>query len=40
MIDWLFEIGEKLKQSILTTHLSVVYLDILLQDEKIFDRIK
>ncbi len=32
--------GEKLKQRILTTHLAVVYLDILLQDDKIFDKIK
>ncbi len=40
LVDWIFEMGEKLKQRILTTHLAVVYLDILLQDEKIFDKIK
>jgi Cyclin, N-terminal domain/Cyclin, C-terminal domain len=30
--------GEKLKQRVLTIHLAVVYLDILLQDEKIFEK--
>jgi len=40
LVDWIFEIGEKLKQRILTTHLAVVYLDILLQDDKIFEKIK
>jgi len=30
--------GEKLKQRPLTIHLAVVYLDILIQDEKFFDK--
>ena len=29
--------GEKLKQSPLTTHLAIVYLDILMQDDKLFN---
>ena len=32
--------GEKLKQSSITVHLAIIYLDIILQDELIFDRIK
>lgn len=32
-IDMLFEMGEKLKQRLLTTHLAVAYLDILMQDD-------
>jgi Cyclin, N-terminal domain len=39
-VDLIFEIGEKLRQRILTTHLAVVYLDILLQDTNIFEYIK
>ena len=30
LIDWIFEIGEKLKQRSLTIHLAVAYLDILM----------
>ncbi len=40
MVDWIFEMGEKLGQRIITTHLAVTYLDILLQDESIFTCIK
>ena len=40
MVDWIFEMGEKLVQRIATTHLAVAYLDILLQDEKIFESLK
>lgn len=39
-MDWIFEIGEKMKQRSLTIHLAVVYLDILMQDERIFDKQK
>lgn len=38
MVDQIFEMGEKLKQRHLTIHLAVVYLDILIQDEKIFEK--
>jgi hypothetical protein len=40
MVETIFEIGEKLKQKILTTHLAVVFMDILIQDDKIFDKVK
>jgi len=40
LVDWIFEIGEKLKQRVLTIHLAVVYLDILIQDEKVFEGFK
>lgn len=40
MVDWIFEMGDKLGQKIVTTHLAIAYLDILLQDERIFETIK
>ena len=39
MVDWIFELGEKTKQRLLTTHLAVAYLDMLLQDDKVHDKI-
>jgi hypothetical protein len=32
--------GEKMKQRSITIHLAVAYLDILMQDEKVFDSVK
>ena len=32
--------GEKMKQRSITIHLAVSYLDILIQDEKVFDKTK
>lgn len=40
MVETIFEFGDKLKQRNLTIHLAVAFLDILLQDDKIFDKIK
>ena len=40
IVESIFEFGDKLKQRNLTIHLAVTFVDILLQDEKIFDKIK
>ena len=40
IVESIFEFGDKLKQRNLTIHLAVTFADILLQDEKIFDKIK